>query len=71
MDFAFPVLAIWFGAAVLVVLYVVWVARRKSAGKSYSADPAMGIGMTDVGRGGSGIGADVGSGSVGGDGSSS
>lgn len=51
MDTAVVVLAIWFGLAALVVLYVFWVRRRDSAGKPSSADTAMGVGMSDIGRG--------------------
>ena len=64
-------LAIWFGATGLMIVYVVWVGRRNSAGKSYGPDTAMGIGMTDVGRGDSGAGPGIGTGGAGGDGSSS
>ena len=49
-------LTIWFGAAAVVVFYVVFVRRRDAAGKSYGPDTAMGIGLSDVGRGGGGIG---------------
>lgn len=62
-------LAIWFGIAGLVIVYVVWVGRRNSAGKSYGPDTAMGIGLSDVGRGDSGPG--IGTGGAGGDGSTS
>jgi len=71
MDYALVIVAVWFGAAALVVLYVVWSARRNSAGKSYGPDTAMGIGMTDLGRGDSGAGPGIGTGGAGGDGSSS
>ncbi len=63
-------LAIWFGAAALVVIYVVWVRRRDAAGKSYGPDTAMGIGLSDVGRGDGGAGAGMG-GTSGGDASGS
>lgn len=73
MDSPIVWLAIWFGAAAVVLLYVVWVKRGDSAGKSYGPDTAMGIGMSDIGRGdtGAGPGAGTGPGSAGGDGSSS
>lgn len=69
MDYALVIVAVWFGAAALVILYVVWSARRDSAGKSYGPDTAMGIGVSDVGRGG-GIGPDPGAGGAGGVGGS-
>jgi hypothetical protein len=71
MDYVLVGFFIVCGLAGLIACYVVWVSRRDAAGKSYGPDTAMGMGMSDIGRGASGPGPDAGPGSAGGDGSSS
>jgi hypothetical protein len=69
MDYVLVGFFITFGVAGLIACYVVWVGRQEPAGRSYGPDTAMGIGMSDVGRGDSGPGAGIGT--AGGDGGGS